>query len=114
MIDRATASNRIEEFAGLAENRIGFAPQYLLALPRSSVFFLRRLNFDTKIFRQPFDVARGNLHSIVYRATVCRTLITIVVASFGFASCYPWFARHRLLDLWYSLKSSFMSSSRRW
>jgi hypothetical protein len=50
------------------------------------------------MFRQPFDVARGNLHSIVDRATVCRTLGTIVVASFSFGSCHPWFAHYRLFD----------------
>src|SRR6267143_1890076 len=98
MIDRATARIRIKELAGFAENRIGFAPQYLLALPGSSELFLRLLNFDTKMFRQPFDVARGNLHSIVDRATVCRTPSAIVVASFSFGSCHPWFAHYRLLD----------------
>src|SRR6266850_4088125 len=98
MIDRAAAGIRIKELAGLAENRIGLAPQYLLALPGSSELFLRLLNFDTKMFRQPFDVARGNLHSIVDRATVGRTLSTIVVASFSFGSCHPWFAHYRLFD----------------
>ena len=98
MIDRATARSRIKELAGLAENRIGFAPQYLLALPGSRELFLRLLNFDAKVFRQPFDVARRNLNSIVDRAAVSRTLSTVVVASFSFVSCHPWFARYRLLD----------------
>src|SRR2546425_1058800 len=98
MIDRATAGGRIKKSAGFAENRIGFAPQNLLALPGSSELFLRRLKLDTKMLRQLLDVARGNLHSIVDRATVCRTPGTIVVASFSFGSWHPWFARYRLFD----------------
>src|ERR1700686_5147507 len=106
MIDRAPARRRIKKFAGLAENRIGLAPQYLFTLPCRGESFLRRLNIDAKMFRQHSDVAFGDLHSIIYRAAICRTLRTIVVASFRFDSCHPWFGRYRLLDFRYSLSSS--------
>src|SRR5437762_14306182 len=38
----APALDRIENLAGLSEDRVGLAPQYLFPLPRGRVSFLRR------------------------------------------------------------------------
>jgi hypothetical protein len=98
MIDRAASRRWIEKFAGLAENRISLAAKYPLSLPTGSESVLCRLNIEMEMFCQPFDVARRNLYSIVNRATISRTLVTIVVASLCFGSCHPWFVGYRLLD----------------
>ena len=80
-IDSALARLRIEKLAGLAEDRIGFSPQNLLAFPGGGETLLGRRKIYTEVIRQAFDVALGNLNALVDRATIRRTLRTVVVIS---------------------------------
>jgi len=80
-IDGALARLRVEKPAGLAENRICLSPQNLLAFPGCGETLLGSRKIHIEMIRQAFDVALGNLNALVDRATIRRTLRTIVVAS---------------------------------
>jgi hypothetical protein len=99
VIDGATARGRVKKLTSFAKDRVSLSPQYLLALPGGCEFSLSRFNINTEVIRQAFDVALGNLHSIVDRTAVRRTFRTIVITPFGFGRSHPGFARYRLFDL---------------
>jgi hypothetical protein len=81
VVDRALTFDWIEKFAGLAEYRIFFAPEYSLALPCSGESLFRRRKVDGKMSRQPLHVTRSNLHAVVDRTAIRRTLTTVVITS---------------------------------
>src|SRR5262245_55954384 len=81
VVNRAPTRFRIEEPARLAENRIFFAAQNLLALPGFSEALFCGGIVNREMARQTLDVTRRHPHALVNRATVRGTTRTVVVTS---------------------------------
>jgi hypothetical protein len=84
IVDRTHTFDGIEKLAGFTENRIGFAPENALALPGRRETFLRGLEIHCKVPGQSLDITRGDLHALVDRTAIARTLRAVVVTSLSF------------------------------
>ena len=83
VIDCALARVLVQEHAGLSKQSIDLAPKYAFLIKDLGKSLPGNFRRETKIGRQPADVARRNLHSIVNRAAIRDALVAVILQSPG-------------------------------
>ena len=86
VIDCALSRLLVQEHAGLSKQFIGLATKYAFLIEDFGEALRGNFRRESKIGRQPADVARRNLHAIVNRAAIRDAFVAVILQSFGSGS----------------------------